>query len=404
MAELAPSLDGALPITAAGGSGGGAGTGTSNQTDLSGDGGGNGAYSGGVSTWDGGGGGAGAGGSGSDGIDIGGQGGTGGAGGSGVQSSISTDPNQFYGSGGGGGGTSPSNVAPASQTNGFGGSGGNSGVGGNGGIVSSTKAQATSGANDTGSGGGGAGWVFNGTAADRKGGNGANGIIFLKFTLAQASISSLAVTSSSGIDQVYRSDETITVAVTFTQKVYITGNPRIQIQGLSSKYLVYNSGIDTTTITFSYRPVTGDLDLSGFEVSANSLELNGGTIKDNSGENVSLLHSAISALAINAIDARLDASATITIGASLSFRKPSNISATITQYGKVTFLIDGKRVAKCIKLQTNNSPGAYVATCNLIPAMRGYRTLRVDFYQNSSSSISASTSQRVFIAQRTGNR
>jgi hypothetical protein len=388
---------------AQGGSGGtGAPSGGSGQTGLSGGGGGNGSYSGGAQNWDGGGGGAGAGAAGATATDIAGTGATGGAGGSGIQSAISSNSSQWYGSGGGGGGTSPSNVAPASQTNGFGGLGGNSGVGGNGGIVSATKTQATAGADDTGAGGGGAGWGY--TGISRTGGSGANGIIFIKFTLDLASISSISVTSSSGLDSVYRSDEIITVSVLFTQKVYVTGTPRIPIQGLTSKYLNYASGLDTTTITFTYQPVTGDQDLNGFEILANSLALNGGTIKDSSGQDVTLTHSAITAQLINAIDASLTASTSISISSNLIFQRASTVTATITQYGKVTFSVDGKRVATCIKIQTSNSPGAYVATCNLIPNVRGNRTLKVDFYQNGSASVTTSKTQSVFVYNRTGLR
>jgi hypothetical protein len=386
-------------IVATGGGGGGQGTGTSDANLLSGDGGGNGSYSGGASVWDGAGGGAGAGAAGGAGTDIGGQGGIGGAGGSGIQSSISSSPSQWYGAGGGGGGTAPSNVAPSSQTDGFGGAGGNSGVGGAGGIISSTKGQATSGATDTGSGGGGAGWVYNGTIS-RSGGGGANGIIFIKFTLATVSISGISVTSSPGVDLVYRSDETITVALTFTQKVFITGSPRIQIQGLTSKYLTYESGLDTTTITFSYIPATNDLDLTGFEIYANSLALNGGTITDSSGESATLTHGAITAQVANAIDGRLTSSATITLSSNLIYRTVSTVTATITQYGKVTFFLDGKRIPGCLKVQTNTTAGAYAAICSLEPAFRGTRLLKVDFYKSGTNSVSTSQSQSVFISNR----
>jgi hypothetical protein len=393
--------------TATGGAGGGMATGVVTQAGLAGDGGGNGTYSGGSSDFDGGGGGAGAGGNGGNGSDIGGQGGNGGDGGTGIQSSISSNPSQWYGSGGGGGGTPSTNVATASQVDGFGGNGGNSGVGGNGGVNYALRAsapQAVSGVDDTGAGGGGGGWIYNGTSTAKKGGNGANGIVFIKFTLAAVSISSISVTSSSGVDLVYRSDETITVQVVFSQKVYITGTPRIQIQGLTSKYLNYLSGIDTTTITFSYTPSTNDLDLNGFEIFANSLNLNGGTITDSSGENAVITHGAIAAITANSIDGRLTSAATISIASNLIYRTSSTITATITQFGKVTFTVDGKRVATCIKVQTSNSPGAYAATCNLIPTMRGNRTLKVDFYQGSSSAITTSVSQPVFVYNRTGRR
>jgi hypothetical protein len=388
---------------AQGGTGGnGAPSGGSGQSGLSGGGGGNGAFSGGAQNYDGGGGGAGAGANGVAATDIANDGARGGAGGSGTQSTISSNSSQWYGSGGGGGGTAQSKLTPGSQTDGFGGLGGNSGVGGNGGIVSSTRTQATAGADDTGAGGGGAGWGASGVS--RSGGSGANGIIFIKFTLALANISSIAITSSSGPDNAYRSDETIYLSIVFSQKVNVTGTPRIPIQGLASKYLNYFSGLDTTTIVFSYQPSSGDIDLNGFEVLANTLELNGGTIKDSSGENASLTHSAITALATNAIDGRLTSTATISISSNLIYRTASTITATITQYGKVTFFIDGKRVPNCIKVQTSNTAGAYAATCSLEPAVRGTRALKIDFYKSGSNTIATSQSQSVFILNRTARR
>jgi hypothetical protein len=394
-------------VSAAGGAGGGQASGVVTQAGLSGDGGGNGTYTGGASDFDGGGGGAGAGGNGGNGSDIGGQGGNGGTGGTGIQSSISSNSSQWYGSGGGGGGTPSSNISPANQVDGFGGNGGNSGVGGNGGVNYSLRAsapQAVSGADDTGSGGGGGGWIYNGTSTAKKGGNGANGIIFIKFTLATVSISSISVTSTSGADLVYRSDETITVQVVFSQKVYVTGSPRIQIQGLTSKYLTYLSGIDTTTIIFSYTPAASDLDMNGFEITANTLNLNGGTITDSSGENAVIIHGAITALAVNAIDGRLSSTASISISSNLIYRMASTITATITQYGKVTFFIDGKRVPNCIKVQTSNTAGAYAATCSLEPAVRGTRALKIDFYKSGSNLVSTTQAQSVFILNRSGKR
>ena len=398
---------GGTVVAAAGGSGGGQASGVVTQAGLAGDGGGNGAYTGGSSDYDGGGGGAGAGGNGGNGSDIGGQGGNGGTGGTGIQSSISSNSSQWYGSGGGGGGTPSSNVSPSSQGDGFGGNGGNSGVGGNGGVNYALRAsapQAVAGTTDTGAGGGGGGWIYNGTDAQKRGGSGANGIIFIKFTLATVSISSISVTSSSGVDLLYRSDETITVQVVFTQKVYVTGTPRIQIQGLSSKYLNYLSGIDTTTIVFSYTPAVNDLDVNGFEISSNTLTLNGGTITDSSGENAIITHSAISALAANGIDGRLTSTATISIATNLIYRKPSTITATITQYGKVSFSIEGKRIPGCLKVQTSNTAGAYAATCSLVPAFRGTRSIKIDFYKSGSNAISTSLAQSFFILNRTGSR
>ncbi len=400
------SINGAPELTAAGGGGGTAGTATNVQSTLAGDGGSSGSNSGGANDWDGAGGGAGAGGVGSAGTDLPGQGGSGGNGGAGVQSSISNNATQWFGSGGGGGGVANTNDSLANQSNGFGGIGGNS-TGGNGGVVSATKAsapEATNGALDSGSGGGGGGWNFNSTSNQRKGGNGANGVLFIKFTLAQASVTSISITSTSGSDLTYRSNETITVAVVFSQRVFVSGSPIIPIQGLSSKNLTYSSGLDTTTVLFTYRPTTGDLDANGIEISANTLALNGGTILDSSGYAVSILHGAITALASNAVDARLTAEASISLGSNLTFRRPGNITASITQGGRVTFYIDNKRIPQCMRVQTTFNGSNYLAVCNLVPSVRGLRTLKVDFILTGSNVVSATTTSNVFIQNRATTR
>lgn len=399
-------INGGTVVTARGGDGGGAGTGTLTLADMAGDGGANGAYSAGTSVYDGGGGGAGSGGNGSNGSDIGGQGGNGGAGGIGVTSAVSNDSSQYYGGGGGGGGTPSGSAQPASQTDGFGGLGGSS-VGGNGGVISATKStspSASNGALDTGSGGGGGGWNYNFTTTQRKGGDGANGIIIIKFTLTQAAVSSISVTSSSGADQTYRSDETITVRVVFSQKVYVLGTPRIPIQGLTSKYLTFAAGSDTTTITFTYQPLVSDFDIDGFAINANTLDLNGGSIQDGSGNDVSITHSAISAVVTNAIDGRVTVELTITIPSNLVYRKSTNVTVASTHTGKLTVNLEGKRIAKCIKLQTTLISTLYTVVCPISPSVRGNRTLRIDYYQSGSNTVYLTKTQSVFIANRTGTR
>ena len=106
-------------------------------------------------------------------------------------------------------------------------------------------------------------------------------------------ISSLAVTSTGP----YKIDDTITVTVQTTEKVTVTGIPRIpMIFGTSTKYANYVSGSGTTTLLFQYTVVAGDDDTDGIEIAPNALENNEeSTIKNNYHTDVNLSHAGVPA-------------------------------------------------------------------------------------------------------------
>jgi len=392
-------------VVAQGGSGGQGAPGTNSQAALSGDGGGSGAsaYSGGVSDWDGGGGGGGAGGAGFNGIDIGNQGGTGGAGGVGVTNSAATNVATYFAAGGGGGGTPSNSNPPGTQVDGWGGIGG-SNVGGNGGVVNSPRSPATAGVANTGSGGGGGGWNNSYTSTQRAGGAGADGVIYIKFTLAANTISSISVTSSSGGDSIYTNGETITVTVVWSDTVTVTGTPNIPIQGLTSKFLTYSSGNYSNTLRFTYTVTSPDLDSDGFVINANTLALNSGTILDSAGLSPTLDHSLISANLINAIDGRLIGSVTsITFSSSPAFRTTVTVTAGVSIAGKVLFKANNARIPNCLKRTTSGS-SPITATCTWKPSKRGTNVVSATLSPTNGSYSVGTLSTSVFVLNRSGSR
>lgn len=69
----------------------------------------------------------------------------------------------------------------------------------------------------------------------------------------------------------------------------MTGTPRIVLDiGGTTRYATYASGSGTSTLTFTYATQAGDLDLDGISMSS-PIDLNGGTIKDLAGNNLSAL-------------------------------------------------------------------------------------------------------------------
>ena len=314
--------------------GGGAGAGSndvSGPTTLSGDGGSNSSFSGGANDWDGGGGGAGAGANGSAGIDIGGQGGTGGAGGAGVSNAL-LGSTTFYGGGGGGGGTPSAN---SSEVDGLGGAGGSS-VGGNGGGGAGT--QPTAGVTNSGSGGGGGGWRYTSSDALRAGAAGASGKIIFVYTKSVATISSLSITSTSGADSTYSIGNIITVTVSTSEAITVTGSPIIPIVGLTSKNFTYSSGSGTSTLLFTYTVLTGDSSTAGLAITANTLALNSGTMLDTGGLALTLTHSEVTASSSHKVDG---IAPTITGTSSISIAENTSVVQTLVASETGTFSIIG---------------------------------------------------------------
>lgn len=395
-------------LSAVGGTGGQGSPNINDQNNLSGDGGAaGGGNAGGANVWDGGGGGGGAGGAGTAGADIGGQGGTGGAGGIGVQNSSITNVATYFAAGGGGGGTPSNNVAPASQTDGFGALGGSS-VGGNGGVDQATKASggvATAGVANTGSGGGGGGWNYNYTTTQKRGGDGAAGVIHIKFTKTAGTISSISITSSAGADSVYTFGETLTVTINWSEIVTVTGTPRIPIQGLTSKYLTYSSGSDSTSTVFAYVPGSSDYDPDGVAINANTLDTNGGTFKDVTGISFTITHLAINASSASIIDGRLIGSVnSITFSTMPTYRSPVTITVNVSIAGKVLFKAKNVKIANCLKRSTSGSSPNITATCVWKPSTRGATPITATLTPTNGSYSVGSLTNTVIVLNRSGGR
>ena len=124
------------------------------------------------------------------------------------------------------------------------------------------------------------------------------------------SISSLAISSSSGTDKTYAIGDTITFKATFDENVTVTTagdpvvtGPRLPFTiGSTEKHAVYASGSGSAELLFSYQVVENDNDGDGVTVAANDLELNGGTIKDAVDKVATLTHAAVAASADHKVD------------------------------------------------------------------------------------------------------
>ena len=117
--------------------------------------------------------------------------------------------------------------------------------------------------------------------------------------LPAPAVTAVAVVSDAGGDATYGLGETIRVRVTFNQAVKVDttdGTPRLNIR-MDPRWgtfpAVYESGGGTANLTFAYTVAEPNTAPPGIAVLANTLELNGGTIRSLSGTDAKLAHAGL---------------------------------------------------------------------------------------------------------------
>ena len=93
-------------------------------------------------------------------------------------------------------------------------------------------------------------------------------------------VTGVAVTSTPNALSTYGAGETISFTATFNGPVTVTGTPQFAFSlGGVTKQAALASGSDSAELVFSYTVVAGDNDADGISWAADTLALNGGTIK-----------------------------------------------------------------------------------------------------------------------------
>ena len=109
------------------------------------------------------------------------------------------------------------------------------------------------------------------------------------------SVSSIAITSDPGTDEVYAIGDAIQITVTFSSDVTVTGKPQLELDIGGKANAAEHESNAGSEIVFAYTVVEGDSDSDGIAVAENKLTLNGGTIKDASDNAADLDHVALEA-------------------------------------------------------------------------------------------------------------
>ena len=90
---------------------------------------------------------------------------------------------------------------------------------------------------------------------------------------------------------------------------------------------------------------------------------------------------------------------------SAPYRTPISISATVTVASKVTFLVNGKRIAGCISKLATGSGSAFTATCSWNPSQIGYLSIQSQAVPTTAGiSGSFSTILRISVSKRASTR
>ena len=134
----------------------------------------------------------------------------------------------------------------------------------------------------------------------------------------------------------YKEGDAINVTVTYNEDVVVDetdGTPYLMlVVGNTDRRAEYKLGTGSTDLVFRYTVVASETDANGVVVTANSLNLNSGTIQDLAGNDASLRHLAVSA----ADDQKVDTTAPGVLTVTWPKDTGSNSSDGITNANRVT--------------------------------------------------------------------
>ena len=97
-------------------------------------------------------------------------------------------------------------------------------------------------------------------------------------------VTGVSITSNAGRDDTYQLGDTISIRVTFSEDVDVSGSPQIEIDmdpanWWGEKWAAYASGGGSDALTFTHEVVEPNESTEGIAVLADSLETNGGSIR-----------------------------------------------------------------------------------------------------------------------------
>jgi hypothetical protein len=108
-------------------------------------------------------------------------------------------------------------------------------------------------------------------------------------------INSIAITSSSGAPSgIVKAGDTVSVTVSMSEATTVTGTPQLALNvGGATAQATYASGSGSDKLVFTYTVKAGQTDANGISIGANALTLNGGTLRDATGNNAVITSNSV---------------------------------------------------------------------------------------------------------------
>ena len=180
-----------------------------------------------------------------------------------------------------------------------------------------------------------AGAVVGGAAAFAGGKTGAGATATPTADTTAPAITSVAITGASGVqNSSLNAGDVVSITITLSEATTVTttgGAPQLALNiGGTTVQANYASGSGSTTLVFSYTVLAGQTDANGISLAANSLSLNGATLKDAAGNNATLTHAGVADNAAYLVDAAAPSAPTIAVVAGDDIINASEVSSSIT--------------------------------------------------------------------------
>ncbi|MCU8039933.1 Ig-like domain-containing protein [Shewanella sp. SM69] len=146
-----------------------------------------------------------------------------------------------------------------------------------------------------------------------------------------------AVTSVSvPANATYITGQSLDFTVNTSEAIIVGGTPRIALTlGASTVYASYLSGTGSSALTFRYTVQSGDFDTDGIAI-AGSIEANGGTLKEGSGNTLNLVLNSIGSTTAVLVDAVPPTVSSVTVPTDNTYAVGDTLSFTVSSTENVT--------------------------------------------------------------------
>ncbi len=177
-------------------------------------------------------------------------------------------------------------------------------------------------------------------------------------------ITSVAIAPSSTLTY-YLTGQIIHVVITFDTGVLVTGVPQIYLDSDSIGKMSYVGGSGSQSLLFSYVTVAGDIDNVGFGLKANSLVLNGGSIKSLNGTAATLTHPGIAKSSTRKLGPTAPAGTTTATTIATTATTVASTVATTTTTSTTTTTVASSAAPKITSIAFKEPGGKWIVGQNV---------------------------------------